>query len=98
MRNISFKKFGKEWVQVDKRVAKRLFDIEKKPIVFLPRNANPNYDIFLGAMVDPKTEGVPWFEQYLSEFLYYNCNTSELGRTAIFFAEKAEKEGDDYAC
>ena len=68
MRNITFKKFDKNWKQVDKRVARKLFDIEKQPIVFMPRNANPNYGIFLGAMIDPNTEGVPYFEQTLSEF------------------------------
>ncbi len=81
---------GEVWVRVQRKTARRLFDIEKKDIFFMPCKANPRSPWGLGLIYSAKNNCHTCFEQICDEFEYNNCYTAELGRRATFYARKEE--------
>lgn len=90
MRKSEFVRDGQKWIRVSKKTARRLFDIDKKEIFFIPCKASLHSPWGLGLIYPPKDNNHTHFDQICNEFEYYNCNTAELGRTASFYAKEGE--------
>ena len=90
MEKREFVRDGQKWVRVSRKTARKLFDVDKKEIFFIPCKALLRSPWGLGLVIPPKNNSHTYFEQICNEFEYYNCNTSELGRYANFYAKKEE--------
>ena len=70
------------YTRINKPEARKLYNLGR-PIVVLPCKANPNSPWFSNSTVS-KESGRD-FNTLVNEFIYYNCNTSELGRYPAFY-------------
>ena len=70
------------YTRINKPEARKLYNLGR-PIVVLPCKANPNSPWFSNSTVS-KESGRD-FNTLVNEFIYYNCNTSELGRRPAFY-------------
>ena len=70
------------YTRINKSEARKLYNLGR-PIVVLPCKANPNSPWFSNSTVS-KESGRD-FNTLVNEFIYYNCNTSELGRRPAFY-------------
>ena len=70
------------YTRINKSEARKLYNLGR-PIVVLPCKANPNSPWFSNSTVS-KESGRD-FDTLVNEFIYYNCNTSELGRRPAFY-------------
>jgi hypothetical protein len=70
------------YTRINKPEARKLYNLGR-PIVVLPCKANPNSPWFSNSTVS-KESGRD-FDTLVNEFIYYNCNTSELGRRPAFY-------------
>ena len=70
------------YTRINKSKARKLYNLGR-PIVVLPCKANPNSPWFSNSTVS-KESGRD-FDTLVNEFIYYNCNTSELGRRPAFY-------------
>lgn len=68
--------------RINKSEARKLYNLGR-PIVVLPCKANPNSPWFSNSTVS-KESGRD-FNTLVNEFIYYNCNTAELGRRPAFY-------------
>lgn len=71
------------YTRINKPEARKLYNLGR-PITILPCNANPNSPWFSNSTVS-KESGRD-FNTLVNEFIFYNCNTSELGRRPAFYA------------
>ena len=70
------------YTRINKPEARKLYNLGR-PVVVLPCKANPNSPWFSNSTVS-KESGRD-FDTLVNEFIYYNCNTSELGRRPAFY-------------
>ena len=70
------------YTRINKREARKLYNLGRT-ITVLPSKANPNSPWFSNSTVS-KESGRD-FDALVNEFIYYNCNTSELGRYPAFY-------------
>ena len=77
-----FKNTTLNYTRINKPEARKLYNLGR-PIVVLPCKANPNSPWFSNSAVS-KESGRD-FDTLVNEFIYYNCNTSELGRRPAFY-------------
>lgn len=77
-----FKNTAINYTRINKREARKLYNLDR-PITILPCKANPNSPWFSNSTVS-KESGRD-FDALVNEFIYYNCNTSELGRYPAFY-------------
>ena len=71
-----------DYTRINKPEARKLYNLGR-PIVVLPCKANPNSPWFSNSTVS-KESGRD-FDTLVNEFIYYNCNTAELGRRPAFY-------------
>lgn len=85
MRNLTvFDSTKTQWVQVQKRTAKKLFD-QGQELVFCPCKMYP-FGFWNCGIKIAKTEQNESFERICSGFEYYNC-TSETGNYITFYTK-----------
>ena len=85
MRNLEFNDRTTNWVQVQKRTAKKLFEAGEE-LVFCPCNMYPFGTWYPGVVIDTNrynSEGIS-FESCVASFEYYNCG-AEQGRYTTFY-------------
>lgn len=70
------------YTRINKPEARKLYNLGR-PITVLPCKANPNSPWFSNSTVS-KESGKD-FDPLVNEFIFYNCNTSELGRRPAFY-------------
>ena len=82
VKKLTFENTALNYNRINKSEARKLYNLGK-PIMILPCNANPNSPWFSNSMIS-KESGRD-FDALVNEFIYYNCNTSELGRYPAFY-------------
>ena len=70
------------YTRINKSKARKLYNLGR-PIVVLPCKANPNSPWFSNSTVSKESDRD--FDTLVNEFIYYNCNTAELGRRQAFY-------------
>ena len=69
------------YTRINKSEARKLYNLGR-PIAVLPCKANPNSPWFSTVSKESTDKD---FDTLVNEFIYYNCNTSELGRRPAFY-------------
>ena len=71
------------YTRIKKPEARKLYNLGR-PITTLPCNANLNSPWFSNSTVSKESTNKD-FDTLVNEFIFYNCNTSELGRRPAFY-------------
>lgn len=72
-----------QYTRINKSEARKLYNLGRT-ITVLPCKANPNNPWFSNSMVSKGSTDRD-FDTLINEFVYYNCNTTELGRRPAFY-------------
>lgn len=69
--------------RINKPEARKLYNLGR-PITVLPCKADPNSPWFSNSTISKELTDKD-FDTLVNEFVFYNCNTAELGRYPAFY-------------